>query len=349
MNYFIVAADRIVDGEGDHLATEKVLKKAEKFGLKTIVLHIVTLAQRWEDNLPPGHFKSGASAMAAINRAQTLLATDSACVVLIRGTDLLRTGYERKDRDRFMKLYRGKFTPLDGYTRLVPAFLKYHGISLKQFNEISHSLFENYLRTWRLQDPKRTAPNARWFEPVTRYFRGVDCANPNIDFSGQLVVMDEARADLLRIPSRERIRILGNSFSKLAVDGFESIPKVAPYLHLKKTIRAALDEARIDFKEEFLQGRALLEAYTCYPVVPMGLLLRLGLVRKLSELPEFLKTHEVTITGGLNLARAPWNLTSLNYLIAMREKLKNSRRHRYGLVHGNGSLGNQQGITILGK
>lgn len=84
-------------------------------------------------------------------------------------------------------------------------------------------------------------------------------------------------------------------------------------------------------------------------MVPMALLLKLDLVTHLTEIPNFLKQYEVTITGGLNLAKAPWNLTSFNYLIAMREKLMGSKNYKYGLVHGNGSLGNQQGITVLGR
>ena len=349
MTELIVAADRIIDGKGTHQETDRLLARARARGLSVCELQIVTLAQRWEDNLPPGHFKSGASAMAAIRRARKLIADKKFAVALIKGTDLLRTGYQRADRERFMKLYSNRYTPLDGYTRLVPEFLRYHGITESQFRTISDALFRNYLRTWQRTEPDRAAPDQRWFGMVTKYFRGVDCANPNIDFSGQLIVTDVKHADLLAVPLKKRLNILGNSFTKLTVAGFKSIPKVAPYLHLRKAIRAALAEAKIDFREEFLSGRALLDAYTCYPVVPMGLLLRLGLVEKLSELPGFLETYEVPITGGLNLARAPWNLTSLNSFIVRREQLLGSKKLRYGLVHGNGSLGNQQGITIVGK
>lgn len=55
----------------------------------------------------------------------------------------------------------------------------------------------------------------------------------------------------------------------------------------------------------------------------------------------------MTVTGGLNLGRAAWNLTSLNALIVMRERILADKNIRLGLVHGNGSLGNQQGITVL--
>ena len=349
MSYQIIAADRIIDGQGNHTKTNELIARAKKLGLTTTVLEIVSLARRWEDKLTPNEFKSGASAMAAINKARKLIETGKSSVVVIRGLDHLRTSYTKEDRAKFMKLYGRKFTPLDGYTKLVTPFMQQNNIKEKQFLEIGEALFENYFKTWSRLNPGAKLPDPRWFELITKYFRGVDCANPNIDYSGQLIMTDEKGAELLKVPKKERVTILGNAFTKLSVDGFESIPKIAPYLHLHRTINKALNEAQIDFKGEFLKGRALLEAYTCYPVVPMALLLKLGLVSHLTQVPEFLKKYEVTITGGLNLARAPWNLTSLNYLIAMREILINSKFHKYGLVHGNGSLGNQQGITILGK
>lgn len=349
MKYLIVAADRIMDGVGDHSSTDKLLARAHKQGLKSSVLEIVNLAKRWEDKLEPNQFKSGASAMSAITKAQKLLQSKKSSIVMIKGVDLLKTGYNREDREKYMKLYGKKFTPLDGYTKLVKPFIDHHDISDKEFFQIRDQLFINYTKTWKALHPEKSMPDERWFELITKYFRGVDCANPNIDYSGQLIVTDEKHADLLKVPKKDRVEILGNAFTKLSVDGFESIPKIAPYQHLKRTINKALSEAQIDFSSEFFKKRALLEAYTCYPVVPMALILKLGLVKHLNEVPEFLEKHEVTITGGLNLAKAPWNLTSLNYLIAMREKLINSKSHKYGLVHGNGSLGNQQGITILGK
>ncbi|OLN28807.1 hypothetical protein DSOL_3884 [Desulfosporosinus metallidurans] len=48
----------------------------------------------------------------------------------------------------------------------------------------------------------------------------------------------------------------------------------------------------------------------------------------------------------MNFARAPWNNPALNALIdmckAMRKGVKN-----YGLVHGNGGIGEIQGVAIL--
>ena len=69
--------------------------------------------------------------------------------------------------------------------------------------------------------------------------------------------------------------------------------------------------------------------------------------RDKKELAELLDNYEVTVTGGMNLARAAWNNPSLNALVVMHEKiLKNNCG--IGLVHGNGGLGYKQGVVILG-
>lgn len=349
MKDLIIASDKIVNGQGNFEKTNKVLIKAQKLNLSITTLEIVNLAKRWEDKLGPHQFKSGASVMGAIQSARKLLKDKKADLVLIKGEDYLRTGYAEGEREKFMKLYDGKYTPLDGYTKLVGPFMEENKIFESDFKNISHALFENYYLTWKNIHPNASLPDERWFKPLTKYFRGVDCANPNIDYSGQIILASEKTAKLLKISQKECVRVLGNSFSKLSVDGLESIPQVAKYSHLKKSITKALAESKIDFNKKFLKGEALLDAYTCYPIVPMALLIKLGLVKSLKDIPDFLKNYEVTITGGLNLAKAPWNLTSLNSLIEMREKLIHSKKVKYGLVHGNGSLGNQQGITLIGK
>jgi len=60
-----------------------------------------------------------------------------------------------------------------------------------------------------------------------------------------------------------------------------------------------------------------------------------------------LQSQEVTQTGGLNLGRAAWNNTTLNNIITMVEKLTSGDGPKIGGVHGNGSIGYQQGFMIL--
>jgi len=349
MDTLIIAADQIVDGEGSFSETNEVLALARKENLRIANLEITPLSKPWDDTLEPQEFKSGASAMAAIEKAREILGLGNADLVVIKGSDALKTGYEKEERKRLMEFYENNLTPLDGYDRLVPLFLRHHNLSEEDYFEARNALFENYVRVWRKDNPEASLPDERWYSPLTQYFRGVDCANPSVDYEGQIVLASGEVADTLNIPKHKSLQILGNACEKLDIDGIESLPKVAPYLHLKSAINKALSEIHIDFKQEFFSQRALLDAYTCYPIVPMALLLQLGLIENLSEIPKLLEGHDVTVTGGLNLAKAPWNLTSLNSLIVMREKLLSSEKYQYGLSHGNGSLGNQQGITILGR
>ena len=104
----------------------------------------------------------------------------------------------------------------------------------------------------------------------------------------------------------------------------------------------------MDVIEEFKKGNLLLEIYTCYPPVPIAFLLSTGMITNVRDLPIFLERYEMTVTGGMNLARAPWNNLALNGLIDMYEKLKESST-TYGLVRGNGGIGEIQGIALLEK
>ena len=62
----------------------------------------------------------------------------------------------------------------------------------------------------------------------------------------------------------------------------------------------------------FARGDAVIEAYTCYPVAPLGFLLASGIVQSLDEVESLLASREITVTGGMNLARAPWNNPALH-------------------------------------
>ena len=68
----------------------------------------------------------------------------------------------------------------------------------------------------------------------------------------------------------------------------------------------------------------------------------------MEEISEFLNEHTITVTGGMNLARAPWNNPALNGLITMYHRLC-SGTETYGMVHGNGGLGYRQGVALVAK
>ena len=60
----------------------------------------------------------------------------------------------------------------------------------------------------------------------------------------------------------------------------------------------------------------------------------------------WLQQHSLTLKGGMNLNRAPWNLPALRALIEMTQALQTSEQ-TLGGVHGNGGLGYKQGFAIL--
>ena len=142
------------------------------------------------------------------------------------------------------------------------------------------------------------------------------------------------------------IRLQQCGLSRLDGDGREFLTDISRYEHLQQAYQQACGEANIDFVDLFKRGEALLETYTCYPVVPMAFLLVSGLVEVLEDIPDFLAEHTITITGGMNLARAAWNNPALNALVLMHHRLCDGQE-KLGLIHGNGGLGYRQGVAIV--
>jgi hypothetical protein len=179
-----------------------------------------------------------------------------------------------------------------------------------------------------------------------------DCANPNLDFAGGLVVANERVARQLDPNAKTRVKILGSKYAM--VEGApQAIPKIAGvgdnlFPHMKEAFRQAQTESNVRVKEELEKGNLLPEVYTCYPPIPMAFLLTTGLVEDVGQMGEFLDRFDITVTGGMNLAKAPWNNPALNGLIEVSKRLISGNAD-YGLVHGNGGIGEVQGVAILGK
>jgi len=167
-----------------------------------------------------------------------------------------------------------------------------------------------------------------------------------VDFCGRLLICNEALLAQLGIDKAEASEVKSVGLGRLAEDGRTQIKTIAAYGHMQSAYEQACRDANIDFSKALHAGDALLDTYTCYPVVPMAFLLRSGLIEQLSELPEFLQRVDITVTGGMNLARGAWNNPALNGLISMHQRLLNSKQ-TVGLVHGNGGLGYRQGVAIL--
>lgn len=347
----IISAAKTLDNLGSMQHCLDLEQRIEQLGHAILQLHIDPLSTDWHSPEAPLHFRSGCAPIEALAHARELIQQGQQAV-LICGEDNLKTGYSRHQRLEQMAVY-GPDQPLtEAYTDLARQFLHQHQVDEPCFRQIAHALFDNYTLSYRnaLSDDfsPELLPNARWHQPITSLFRGVDCANPMVDFKGRLLIVGEALAERLACSAEQMLEIKAVGLSRLEQDGPEHIETIARYDHLRAAYRQCCQQAGVDFAERFKQGDGLLEAYTCYPVVPMAFLLASGLVDLLEQIPEFLQQHSITVTGGMNLAKAAWNNPALNALISMHHCLLNGDEH-YGMVHGNGGLGYRQGVALLGK
>lgn len=341
---YLLAASYQQDNQGSLEATNQLLAAAKKESLKISYLNLETLADTWEAPVKDGHFRSGCGPLEALAQAANLIRFTEADLVVIQGEDKIKTGYTAEERSQLMQVYGPDYPLTQAYNDLAKQFCYQQQLSVNDFKLLRDALFENY---------QASAPQAevepRWFEEVTDLFRGVDIANPYTDFSGCLLVGTKKLAKQLasqEITGQQPIQLAGIGLGLAQGDGQPYIEELASYWHLKKAIYYANLEAGVNFVEKFNQQQALLEAYTCYPVVPLGLLLEGRFVNSWQEIPAYLKNHPLTLSGGMNLNRAPWNLPALRGLIQMHQRLQTSQQ-KLGGVQGNGGLGYKQGFAIL--
>jgi hypothetical protein len=358
---FIIAAAKVEDGQGQLNDVLLLEEQLDGMGVNPVHLVIEPLSADWFAPERPGFYRSGCGPLEALAEAKRLIESGIQAVV-ISGHDDLKTGYEREERLRKMLVYGDDYPLTQAYTDLSRAFSERHDINDEQFKSLSEALFENHKASYRNalagDFHEDLLPGPRWFKPITDLFRGVDCANPMVDFSGRLLISNTETADRLEIKAAQRLVIKAVGLSRLSGDGPEHLQEISSYQHLTEAYGQACTESGIDFATRFRQGHALMEAYTCYPVVPMAFLIVSGLVDVLDDIPEFLQQHSITITGGMNLARGAWNNPALNGLITLYHRLCNDSSDSdvaiedeltLGLVHGNGGLGYRQGVGILEK
>jgi hypothetical protein len=346
---FIIGAAKQQDEIG---SLDKVLlleSQLLKRGITPKYLVIEPLHADWHSREKKHHFRSGCGPIEALSEAKKLIENGEAAVV-ISGKDNIKTGYSREERLSKMAVYGQSYPLTQAYTDLARTFSKNHAITEQQFKEFASALFENYQVSFRnaLSDSftSERLPDLRWYEPITDLFRGVDCANPMVDFSGRLLLTRADIAEQLGVDKNQWLKVKAVGLSRLGGDGRDFLTDISRYEHLQQAYQQACDEADIDFVQLFKGGNALLETYTCYPVVPMAFLLVSGLVDVLEDIPDFLAKHSITISGGMNLARAAWNNPALNALVLMHHRLCDGPE-KLGLIHGNGGLGYRQGIAIV--
>lgn len=345
----IISAAKTIDDDGCQHACLQLEASIKALGLTLTELVIDPLRTDWHSPLEPNHFRSGCGPIEALSAAQRLIAAGAPAVV-ISGQDDLRSGYARDERLRLMAVYGDDYPLTQAYNELAERFIHRHGADATLFQQLAHHLFENYKCSYRHVIADTLAaeqlPDPRWYQHITPLFRGVDCANPLVDFDGRILLCSEQLAAQLAIPAHQQVEVSGVGLGLLPNDGKDHVDEIVSYSHLETAYRDACAAAQINFAERFRQGDALLEAYTCYPVVPMAFLLASGLVDMLDDIPAFLAQHRITITGGMNLAKGPWNNPALNSLIDMYHRLCDSDS-TLGAVHGNGGLGYKQGVAIL--
>jgi len=344
----ILAADKVVEDVGSHEETDAVRRILKQSGVKVSELRIAPLRMPWGEPLPEGYLKGACSPFQAILSFRDSLSRGETQALVLTGKDRLRSDYGKSERRRLMEVFEGPRTHLSAFDELTGVFAQKNRISEQDFRKMAACLFENYKRTFKSLNNDGGMPDEKWFELISRYFRGVDCANPVVDFSGCVIFGSDDVAEQCRIPRKRRVEVAGCTLVESGSDGPEEIETISEYSHMKKAFEQTCSSAGLDFRREFLSKRAALEVYSCYPVVPIAFLLRSGLVARPSQIPAFLEEHEITITGGLNLAKGPWNNTTLNTLVSMVHLLRSEGRGpAIGGIHGNGSLGYQQGFLIL--
>lgn len=343
----IIAASRRVDGKGSLTETEEAERSLRERGFDLTKFYIDPLSKGWDTPLEENHFRSGCAPLEALSRACRLLKAGKADAVLISGEDNLKSDYAANKalRNRLMAIYGESYPLTEAYTDLAWEFMKNVGLSQAQFKSLSQKLFENYTRT-ALREGIYQLPDTSRLTYITELFRAVDCANPTVDFSGRVVLVNSLVADVCGVPLKDRVVVSGVGLDQTAGDGPGCIPEIARYEHLTSAYNQACTQAGIDYRQHYLAGKALLEVYTCYPVVPLAFLLASGIASCPQEIPTVLEQHEVTVTGGMNLAKAPWNNPALNALIVMVRQLRNGVAD-LGAVHGNGGLGYKQGVALL--
>ncbi|MBR2551690.1 MAG: hypothetical protein IKF05_01685 [Erysipelotrichaceae bacterium] len=237
------------------------------------------------------------------------------------------------------------------YNRLAEQLCQELGIQTEEFKKISDALYDNYIRTYSALygENSFSRDRGRMLEDMGGYlFHLTDCANPNVDFAGGMILCND---ETYRAFNKEETHVVLDSAACKMVYGnpnkTAAITENGEILpHLRKISEALEKESGIRMKEELDKDDLLLAAYTCYPTSPFGLLFACDLVRSVEEIYPFLERHEITVEGGMSLGRAPWNCSAFRNAILIAQKLSASSQH-YGLVHGNGGMGETQGLALF--
>ncbi|MDP4158746.1 MAG: hypothetical protein Q8911_03140 [Bacillota bacterium] len=372
----IIYAEKLIDREGNQITRER-LKEGFKDAIeinKKLILDNKRIAYFFIDPLLNNFeaansfyfsilgcnsldkintYKSGASPVQSLFDARELIENDLYDAVFIFGYDPLLTNKQVYGKDlikQAMDIFNGR-SILECYNLISHKMCEVLKISKELFFQLTDGLYRNYLKTYTKTIGQEVSyDRGRLLDDLNGdLFRITDCANPNIDFAGGVILVNDKTAKILNIRNK-RIKVAGVKYSMVAgmPENIDQIvgSKENIFPHLRSSFLVAQHEAKINVIEEFRNKNLLLDLYTCYPPIPLAFLLTTQMVESVWELPLFLSNYEITITGGMNFARAPWNNPALNGLIEMCKMMSNEAVN-YGLVHGNGGIGEIQGVAIL--
>jgi hypothetical protein len=343
----IVAAGRVIDGQGSLCELTEARGDLEGHGARVVVYRIAPMSFGWHAPLPDGYLKSACAPIEGLISGGQRIAAGELDAVMIHGSDQIKSEFADKpaERHRLMQAYGGR-TFVEAFDDVAAAFRERMSISIDVFDELADCLFENYWATWTGLEPSASRPDEKWFSKITPHFRGVDCANPSIDFEGALLVTTKDRAFAAGFDPARSVLVKGLALKQCCEDGIEHVSEIVTYDHLKTAYTQACAQANVDVGQLMLDGRARIEIYSCFPVVPIGFLLATGLAADAHDIKQLLRHHPVTITGGLNLGRAPWNNSTLSAMVHATEMVREGTPV-IG-VHSNAALGYKQGFAVLG-
>lgn len=344
--FYIIAAEQVIDGKLTDGKVNQYVQKAKDLNLRQEHFYIDALRVDWNSPLEKNHFRSGNAPLEAIEAACQQLKAKQTDYVLISGEDFLRSGYERDERQHLIGIYQNITLP-EAYTKLAYIWNQLHQISDQDFILLAERLFENYHETFA-ENKNVDMPEKKWFDFITPLFRGVDCANPVMDYSGKILLTTREFAEKIEVPLHECIEIKGIATAKTKESGLQGINEIAHYTHLQKAFLNACQQAQIDFLDVFKNNKAYFEIYTCFPIVPLAFLFASGLAQDKQSALNIIQHYPLTISGGMNLAKGPWNNPVLRAIILLYYKLQQQDALPLGAVHGNGGLGEKQGFMILG-
>jgi hypothetical protein len=302
-------------------------------------------------------YRSGAGPIQALFDAQALVDHQLYDAVFIFGCEPLLTNrrlYGREAIRRAMDIFADGGSLLNCYHVMSRLLCRELGLTDSDFYALAEALYQNYRRAFaRLHPGADVADRGRNLAALQgELFYLTDCANPNVDFAGGIIVSSATAAERLDVPAERRLDIL--AVRQAVVEGSpESLAKIIgrwPVLlpHLRDAFHALRRDCGLDLAREWRERRLLLDVYTCYPPIPLAFLLTCGFAASVAELPDLLREYPVTWTGGLNFAGAPWNNPVLHSLISLYQQLNALEAERF-LVHGNGGVGELQGVALLGR